>query len=169
VFLSLVAPLSAEVYCIYKPHSFCIPIERYSNKDTSVHNSRMKVLVWCLPFLSLTSSFPTKPSQRLPSSNLPSSSSDENNDSNTSFSSSRSAEYHSRNGGGGRRREVLSVISGAVAWAVPAIAQAGLLDDFGTDPSKIVQTAAKPAPAAAAAPVKTTGPGGIDPTHKGCT
>jgi hypothetical protein len=126
----------------------------------------MKFLVWLLPFLSLTSSFPTKPSQRPPLSNLPSSSGDENNDS-TSFSSP-SSEYHSR-GGGGRRREVLSVISGAVAWAVPAIAQAGLLDDFGTDPSKI-QAVVKPAAAAAStAPTKTMGPGGIDPTLKGCT
>jgi hypothetical protein len=128
----------------------------------------MKVLVCLLPFLSLTSSFPTKPSQRPPSSNLPSTSGDETNDS-TSFSSP-SSDYHSRDGGGGRRREVLSVISGAVAWAVPAIAQAGLLDDFGTDPSKI-QAVVKPAPAAAAstAPAKTTGQGGIDPTLKGCT
>ena len=125
----------------------------------------MKFLVWLLPFLSLTSSFPTKPSQRLPVSNLPSSSSDENNES-TSYSSP-SSEYHSRGCGG--RREVLSVISGAVAWAVPAIAQAGLLDDFGTDPSKI-QAVVKPAAAAAStAPAKTTGPGGIDPTLKGCT
>jgi hypothetical protein len=126
----------------------------------------MKFLLWFLPFLSLTSSFPTKPSQR-PPSNLPLASSDEINDS-TSFSSPLS-EYHSRGDGGGRRREVLSVISGAVAWAVPAIAQAGLLDDFGTDPSKI-QAVVKPAPVAASTvPAKTTGPGGIDPTLKGCT
>jgi hypothetical protein len=65
-----------------------------------------------------------------------------------------------------QRREVLSVISGAVAWAVPAIAQAGLLDDFGTDPSKI-QTVKPAAPAASTAPAKNSQ--GIDPTLKGCT
>jgi hypothetical protein len=105
----VLAPLSTYVLYIQTLYLFYIPIDRLIIEK--LHCFRMKYfLVWLLPFLSLTSSFPTKPSQRPPLSNLPSSSSDDNNDS-TSFSSP-SSEYHSRgDGGGGRRRGVLSVIS----------------------------------------------------------
>jgi hypothetical protein len=130
-----------------------------------------------LPLLcSLTSSFSPNPSQRPPSCNLLLSSSssgehNENNGDSTSFSSS-SSEYRGVGGSSSpsRRREVLSVISGAVAWAVPAIAQAGLLDDFGSDPSKIETV--KKAPAAPVVAASTGAPKtdrvGNDPTLKGC-
>jgi hypothetical protein len=105
----------------------------------------MKIFVW-LSIFSLASSFSPRPSQRPPSS--VSSSGDDNDDST-------------------RRDLVLSVFTGAVVWAVPAIAKAGLLDDYGTDPSKIVEkpkTAKASAPAAGSVPAKA-----IDPTLRSCT
>jgi hypothetical protein len=121
------------VYCTYKLSiSLPFPVMSLSWKLCF----RTRVSYGSLPFLSL--SLPEFSDQTISATavvNMPSSSSSDDNNDNTSFFLSL-LEYHSRGDGGGRRREMLSVISGAVAWAVPAIAQAGLLDDFGTGPSK---------------------------------
>jgi hypothetical protein len=64
------------------------------------------------------------------------------------------------------RRELLQQVSSAAAvvLAAPLPSSAGLLDDFGTDPDKIVQKEAPPPVVA----VTRKGESGIDPTLKGC-
>jgi hypothetical protein len=64
------------------------------------------------------------------------------------------------------RRELLQQVSSAAAvvLAAPLPSSAGLLDDFGTDPDKIVQKEAPPPLVG----VAKKGEAGIDPTLKGC-
>jgi hypothetical protein len=61
-------------------------------------------------------------------------------------------------------QQVFSAAAAAAVLAAPLPSSAGLLDDFGTDPDKIVQKEAPPPVAA----VARKGESGIDPTLKGC-
>lgn len=117
-------------------------------------------LLFLLSLLSLTRGFSPAQPQRAKSA-VSASASDDNYDDTPSISKPTASTASNDNA----RRKVLSAITGAFALAVvPAIAQAGLLDDFGSDPGKIENKVAEPAVKAAGTPKAA-----IDPTLKGCT